>query len=82
MAKLAGLPDEVTERAKEVLRQLEASAPTSRRDGSWISAILKICRYPRPGELVDKLRAVDPETLTPIEALTLLFELKKLLPAE
>ena len=83
VAKLAGLPDEVTERAKEVLRQLEASAPdlSAGRQLNF-GNFEKFAGTPAPGELVDKLRAVDPETLTPIEALTLLFELKKLLPAE
>ena len=36
-------------------------------------------RQPVPGELVDKLRAADVETLTPIEALNFLYELKQTL---
>ena len=39
----------------------------------------KFAQAPVPGELVDKLRAADVETLTPIEALNFLYELKQTL---
>ena len=32
-----------------------------------------------PSELLERLRQVDPETLTPLEALNLVYELKKML---
>ena len=32
-----------------------------------------------PSEMMDKLNALDVETLTPIEALNFLYELKKIL---
>ena len=39
----------------------------------------KFAETPVPSELVDKLNALDVETLTPIEALNFLYELKNTL---
>ena len=39
----------------------------------------KLAAAPVPSELVDKLTAVDVETLTPLEALNFLYELKQTL---
>ena len=39
----------------------------------------KFAAAPVPSELVDKLTAVDVETLTPLEALNFLYELKQTL---
>ena len=41
----------------------------------------KFAQTPVPEELVDKLRAADIETLTPLEALNFLYELKQTLAA-
>ena len=80
VAKLAGLPDEVTKRAKEVLKALEATAPGAHRvDQLDFEAFEQLAAPALPGEMVDKLRALDVETLTPIEALNFLYELKKTL---
>ena len=80
VAKLAGLPDCVTKRAKEVLRLLEASAPNARRVTQLDFETLEKYQSPDvPSEVADKLRALDVETLTPIEALNFLYELKQAL---
>lgn len=77
VAKLAGLPETVTKRAKEVLRILEATAPNADKVTQLDFANFeKFAETPVPSELVDKLEALDVETLTPIEALNFLFELK------
>ena len=76
VAKLAGLPDKVVQRAKTVLKELEAengvqyTAPRKEADQVSLSAIGE-------GEVLDALRRCQPDTLTPIEAMTLLYELKK-----
>ncbi|MEG0768665.1 MAG: DNA mismatch repair protein MutS [Ruthenibacterium sp.] len=81
VAKLAGLPDCVIKRAKEVLKVLEADAPNADRVTQLdFTNFEKFAETPVPGELVDKLRGVDVETLTPLEALNFLYELKKTLP--
>ena len=80
VAKLAGLPETVTKRAKEVLKVLEASAPNADKVTQLdFGNFEKFAETPVPSELVDKLSCVDVETLTPLEALNFLFELKKTL---
>ena len=76
VAKLAGLPDKVVQRAKTVLAELEAengvqyTAPRREADQVSLEAIGE-------GEVLDALRRCQPDTLTPIEAMTLLYELKQ-----
>ena len=80
VAKLAGLPSSVTRRAHEVLRQLEASAPGANASMQLDFETVHAYQNPEvPSEVVDKLKSVDVETLTPIEALNFLYELKKAL---
>ncbi|MEG0617215.1 MAG: DNA mismatch repair protein MutS, partial [Oscillospiraceae bacterium] len=78
VAKLAGLPDSVTKRAKEVLKVLEANAPNANKVTQLdFDAYEKFVETPVPSELIDKLTALDLETLTPLEALNYLYDLKK-----
>ena len=76
MAKLAGLPEAVVSRARKILRQLEeesgrpAAAPAPREDQVSFAAVAE-------GEVIDRLRRTQVDSLTPLEALQLLYELKK-----
>ena len=80
VAKLAGLPDEVVRRAREVLTEHEFAEQQA-------TAHLSPGANPPPAQLtiftplsqpvLDKLREVDLNRLTPLEALNLLAELKK-----
>ena len=76
VAKLAGLPDKVVQRARAVLKELEdengVQYVAARRETDQVSlgAIGE-------GEVLDALRRCQPDTLTPIEAMGLLYELKK-----
>ena len=80
VAKLAGLPSEVVERAREVLAEHEFAQQQA-------SAHLSPGASPPPAQLtiftplsqpvLDKLREVDLNRLTPLDALNLLAELKK-----
>lgn len=80
VAKLAGLPGSVTKRAHVVLRQLEASAPGHNRAMQLDFETLEAYNNPDvPSEVVDKLRSVDIDTLTGLEALGLLNDLKNAL---
>ena len=80
VAKLAGLPDEVTERAKQVLKTLDAASQSNKRVTQLDFEALEAMNSPAvPSEMMDKLNALDVETLTPIEALNFLYELKKIL---
>jgi DNA mismatch repair protein MutS len=86
VAKLAGIPVEVVERAKEVLKNLEDDELTSLRQ----PRIARGARAPgikgteqlsifatRHDSLLRELRELDLNKLSPIEALNLLSELKK-----
>lgn len=79
VAKLAGLPDQVIKRAKEVLRALEATAPKNQVEQLDFEVIDEI-KYPAlPNELLEKLKQTDLNTLTGIEGLQFLFEIKNAL---
>ena len=92
VARLAGLPTEVIERAREVLGNLEAcqidatSRPAiARSSKAPAPAQVQFDLFagrPVPSEVEDALRALDPETLTPLEALNLIYSLKAKLGAK
>ncbi len=74
-AKLAGLPRPVVRRAEELLRAYEAGASVA------IPATGEAAPHDARDELTPLMRALaqlDPETLSPVEALMKLFELKRL----
>ena len=80
VAKLAGLPGSVTKRAHAVLRQLEANAPGRNSTMQLDFDTVEAYNNPSvPSEVVEKLHTVDIETLTPLEALNFLYELKNTL---
>ena len=80
VAKLAGLPSSVTKRAHVILRQLEANAPGRNQTMQLDFETVEAYNNPAvPSEVVDKLHSVDIETLTPLEALNFLYELKNVL---
>ena len=82
VAKLAGLPDSIIERAKEILRELSEAQPQPRTAHETIEEAedLQLSLMPSAsGRIEEKLNAVDVNTLTPIEALNILYELKNLL---
>ena len=83
VAKLAGVPNEVTKRAKEILLEIErgaviSSGKTSRQSDNTFDLFSGIVKS-KEGEVAEKIRSTDINTLTPIEAMNLLFELKKIL---
>ena len=81
VAKLAGVPKTVVENAKKILKSLESQTP--------VKVVKKQEAADEPEELqlsftsggkdniIDKLKNIDVNTLTPIEAMTVLFELQK-----
>ncbi|MBR2848213.1 MAG: DNA mismatch repair protein MutS [Clostridia bacterium] len=83
VARLAGVPDEVTRRAKEILKDLESEGKRERlisRDEPESAANMTLTFADSAAEQIkDELRKLDINTLTPIEAMTFLYEWKKLL---
>jgi DNA mismatch repair protein MutS len=84
VARLAGLPKLVVERAGAVLRALEEGReghkPLARIDDLplFATAMTPVsAARPRVSAVEDELRAVDPDALTPKSALELLYALKR-----
>ena len=79
VAKLAGVPDKVIKRAKVVLKTLEKNAPDLKQSIKQLDFdfIEKENENKVPIETIEKLKDIDVETLTPLEALNVLYELKK-----
>ncbi len=82
VAKLAGVPDGVVKRAKEILAEIESEKPEKKtasvqkeQDFDLFSGITAS----KENEALDCIRKADLNTLTPIEAMNLLFEMKKML---
>ena len=80
VAKLAGVPNSIINRAKEILADLEnGRAETvvkkTNADEEAQLSLLGVAQSP----VIDKLSNVDLNTLTPIEAMNLLYELKNML---
>lgn len=83
VAKLAGLPNEIIDRSKQVLKVLEKTSSGANRVTQLdFEALDEIQSVDAPAELIDKLRRLDPETLTPLEGLKLVYELKDMLGNE
>ncbi len=72
VAQLAGLPRPVIQRASEILTSLEASSGKAVRINP--SAPLQMTLFPETNPLVDELKELDINTLSPIEALNRLYE--------
>jgi len=88
VARLAGLPNEVIERAKEVLANLESEALTPSRVPKLALHRKRKKRVPvrqldffakQEARLAEELQKLDINNLTPLQALTKINELKKLL---
>ena len=85
VARLAGLPARTVERAKEVLLGLERDglAPGGGRPappddaGDGQTQLALFAEPPAAPEVVRRLRDVDVDRMTPVEALSLLAELKR-----
>jgi len=86
VARLAGLPDPVIERAREILSNLERSeldarglpriAKTTRSVAKPVES-LQLSLFSRPDPLRSELKRLKIEQLTPLDALNILNELKK-----
>ena len=82
VAKLAGVPSEVVKRAREILAEIEADKPvakTVKREDPVGFDLFSGITESKENEVADRLRSVDLNTLTPIEAMNMLFEMKKML---
>ncbi|MBC8536812.1 DNA mismatch repair protein MutS [Feifania hominis] len=81
VAKLAGIPQKVITRAKEILQDIELAEPVrpahAPRRASQPEPEIEQTSFERSGAeaLAESMRMLDVNTLTPIEAMNKLFEL-------
>jgi DNA mismatch repair protein MutS len=79
VAKLAGIPKAVINRANELLGQLESQASNfqvkkSKKDSDYQISLFDDKRHP----VIDELRRLEINGLSPIDALTKLYELQRM----
>ncbi len=88
VARLAGIPRAIIRRAREILDELENGASSSsnhtarraamRAPAEDPAASFQLTLFGQPDPAVEALKSLDVESLSPLEAITKLFELKKL----
>jgi len=86
VARLAGLPEPVIARAREVLGMLERGDQGQRGAKTLIDdlplfsarAPEPVRPQPRPSQVEERLKAVHPDALSPREALALVYELREM----
>ena len=82
VAKLAGVPESVIKRAKVILKELEQQE-IAKLSATGQAAVLAVDETGyslsdlQSQALIEEIKAIDVDTLTPIEALTRLYELIK-----
>ena len=80
VAKLAGLPNAVVSRAREILQELESEGGVVRTPMVMPEVDDQLSMLDlRSQQICDALSAISVETLTPIEAMNELYKLKKML---
>jgi len=88
VAKLAGLPIEVLERAKVILNELEARDTKKGTEGKLLAKDLPlfsqsmtqkpVTQINYNSELSNKIRSIYPDEISPNEALQILYDLKEI----
>ena len=77
VAQLAGLPKSVIVRAQEVLAELESHA-SKKGKVPRRKASLQIPLFPKDSRLADEISRLDIDSMSPLEAITKLYELKRM----
>jgi DNA mismatch repair protein MutS len=75
VAQIAGLPKPVIQRADEILQQLERSSGTTLEHTETTRQQLAL--FPENNALLEAFKEMDINSLTPIEALNLLYDWKR-----
>jgi DNA mismatch repair protein MutS len=72
VAQLAGIPRPVIQRANEILEQLETSAGKAVKINPM--AAQQMALFPQTNPMLDELKELDVNSLSPIEALNKIYE--------
>jgi len=89
VAQLAGIPAGITRRAREILHELESTQSsaldqdhrrsTMRRAAPDAYANVQLTFFDRPDPAIERLKELDIEAMSPLDAITALFELRRLI---
>ena len=71
-----GIPEEIIQRAQQILKQLESGALPSPKHKPKAQPEPMVLVQKDDSELVRRLKEIDIEKITPVQALVLLSELK------
>jgi DNA mismatch repair protein MutS len=84
VAQLAGIPPAIVRRAREILQDLESGSGSRderrarmRSPQTAAPANFQLTLFGEPSPVIQELKALDVESLSPLEAITKLFELKR-----
>ncbi|MDX1616599.1 MAG: DNA mismatch repair protein MutS [Candidatus Promineifilaceae bacterium] len=77
VAQLAGLPRDVVNRAREILKELEDHAPTAAVEPSHLQTAQQIALFPEVSPIIEELNQLDVTAMTPLEAINKLYEWKR-----
>ncbi len=77
VAQLAGLPRDVINRANDILKELEAHAPTAAVNPSHLRPAQQIALFPEASPVLEELQQLDVTAMTPLEAINKLYEWKR-----
>ena len=78
VAQMAGVPGAVVHRAEEILRELEdgsQSVPVG--SGKRVVQVRQLALFSGEHPVVERLRALDLNAMSPIEAINILFQLQR-----
>jgi len=75
VAQLAGLPAPAIQRAQEIMKELENSAGHAVNSNPFIAK--QVTLFPEVNPLLEEIKSIDINTISPIEALNKLFEWRK-----
>ena len=80
VAKLAGMPDELIERANEILYNYENDNKTHKNINDNVTQLHMDfdCEQSKPNLIKERLDEINPLEVTPMEAINLLYELKEI----
>lgn len=78
VARLAGMPEELLNRADEILSYYESKSKKKKNEEDNIQLTIAFTEEKECDVLQEKLKEIDPLRLTPMEAINKLYELKEL----
>ncbi len=76
VARLAGVPETVAKRANALLKAAERHGPTAQSLPLFAASLAELPDQPLPSEIESALEQLDPDKMTPREALAALYELR------